>query len=109
MHECTYWEAVALLRLSVPGPSNRGKIIFEQILFIGIMNISLSYKLYTENLPSVKDLIFQCVFFTWWRQEGCFNPPGLTTAVAFQGILLTMIREQQCMTYLLVLFFRDQA
>lgn len=41
------------------------KIIFEQSLFIGIMNIALSYKLYTENLPSVNDLIFQYVFFTW--------------------------------------------
>lgn len=27
------------------------------------MNISLSYKLYTENLPSVNDLIFQYVIF----------------------------------------------
>lgn len=63
MHWCTYWEAVALLHLSVSGPSNSGKIIFEQILFIGIMNISLFYKLYTENLPSVNDLIFQYVIF----------------------------------------------
>lgn len=72
MHWCTYWEAVALLHLPVSGPSNSGKIIFEQILFIGIMNISLSYKLCTENLPSVNDLIFQYVFFTRQGQEGSF-------------------------------------
>lgn len=51
MQQCTQWEAVTLLYLLASGPSNSGKIIFEQVLFIGIMNISLSYKLYTEKSP----------------------------------------------------------
>jgi len=91
MHWCTHWETVALLHLLVSGPSNSSKIIFEQILFIGIMNISLSYKLCTENLRSVNDLIFQYVFFTRQRQDGSFSSPGLTTTVAFQDMLLTMM------------------
>lgn len=91
MHWCTHRETVALLHLLVSGPSNSSKIIFEQILFIGIMNISLSYKLCTENLPSVNDLIFQYVFFTRQRQDGSFSSPGLTTTVAFRDMLLTVL------------------